>query len=197
VTDYQMYAKFFTEFLKYGDERCLDYADKERLGKPHSHAASLEGLLKFQEWVNHYYERSWFIMDGGAGASSWMLRHWYGDKVVTVDPDPGYMEMVRQCCLANGLPEGQWYGPDVQWPRVSNTFWDYGTWQRVADFPRAYNLTANKMYLDDADDRPEAAPLRRFVYDFVEALGYDTETSLHDLKDTLDEHGRWGVMLVK
>lgn len=198
MNDLELYRSYFREFNRTASQRCRDYVGGT--DEPNGQAASLEALCCFRELVLNSGVMNPLVLDAGAGASTWMLRHWFGDRVVTIDPDMAYLNEVRTVCIQAGLPsfnfclgvspsyeDGSQRGRDV----MDFTFWDYGTRHRAPLMPIAWASTRHAMYVDDCDDRPDCAPLRSFAHDLAFIDGAD----IYDVREARDSFGRWGVVI--
>jgi hypothetical protein len=151
LTRAEVYVEYFKTFWAVADERCRRYYGTEG---PSGHAAGLESLAYFAGLVIELFPDSWetvTVIDAGAGVSSAILRTYF-PNVISCDPDADYLRQVELACTEMGLTSGQWV---VGVPTVSAdaTFYDYGTSERIAMFPRFLDLTKSVIWMDDAHDR--------------------------------------------
>jgi hypothetical protein len=118
-------------------------------------------------------------------------------RVVSVDADARYLELVRQICMAHGLSGDGFVVGLENAPEADYTFYDYGEISdqgRTGHYAPAYIKTRSALYCDDTDDRPHGFPrFRRLIVDFAAAQGIVAE----DRRDACDRYGRWGVVLRK
>lgn len=183
------FRQWFTEFPKIAGGRFAGYGGYGD-GEPNGTAASWESMRIFESFIRGRGR----ILNAGAGASSWMLRRWYGERVTCLDNVPDYLHAVRATCRAHGLP-----GDDYRWgaenlPECDYCFYDYGEWMdRGSGLEACWAKTRHGMYVDDADDRECNEGWRRMVVKFAMENGIRKI----DFPDKADKWGRWGCMFLR
>jgi hypothetical protein len=190
--DDDQFALWFREMARLAPEPYRSYGGYGD-GLPNGTACSQEAIRVFASLVD---DPSAVILNAGAGASSFLLRRLF-PRVVCVDSDPGYLEIVRQICVAHGLSGEDFVVGLENAPDADFTFYDYGEITaagRLAYHRMAYRKTRRAVYYDDADDRPHGFPrFRQLLIDFAASQGLTAE----DRRDARDAYGRWGVVLRK
>jgi len=187
--DHEWYRRYFREFLNHASPRCAQfgYGKGPVTGEPTSYAAGFEALLAFAEIVD---DSDAWVLDAGAGASSFVLRRWF-PNVISTDGDPDFLDMVRRTCVAAGLSGEGFIAGIENCPEVDFTFWDYSSTERTLLFPLGLALTRREVYCDDADDRPNNAWRRDYFYKFAAAL----KLPIRDVREALDQYGRFGAVI--
>jgi hypothetical protein len=154
-------------------------------------ASSLESCIEFAKIVK---DKNALILNAGAGASSWVLRKIF-PNVICTDPDPSYLEVVKNICQIGGLnTENFTTIPSGETPlpfRVDYCYYDYGNIERMPFLQKHIEATKIALYIDDSDDRPECSEYRNFV---ITNFG---KYNLSDCREAKDQYGRWGIILKK
>lgn len=133
------------------------------------------------------------ILDCGAGASSWFLRHWFED-VTTVEPlgCEDYLEAVRMTCVENGVTHGRWILDLESAPQCDYVIYDYlHTPDRPTFLGTAWEKCREGMYIDDMHNGVYAPQVRAF------AKARDVELIERDAFYLVDGFGRWGAWMFK
>ncbi len=186
------YNKYFLLFKEHAPPEMLSwgYAD----GIPNGMASSLESIIAFSELVIKELQPGEFILNAGAGASSWMFRYLYPERVICIDPDVEYLGVVREICKIGGVDASAFVGrlEDVRLP-AAYTYWDYGNAIRYKYLSKAIEITKKAIYVDDADTRADCADFRGKVHKLAE----NKNLIIKDCMEANDEYGRWGVILTK
>ncbi len=151
---------------------------------------SVEGIMAFAHIVD---DPDASILDLGAGASSWVLRHLFAN-VVSVDSHKAYLDAVQAVCEEHGVRAENFIHGIENAPECDYTLFDYGDlddrrWMLEA----AWKRTRGAMYIDDTDTRPQNAKLRRDVLEFAKGNGIEW----FDCRYAEDQFGRWGTVLWK
>jgi len=194
----ELYVNFFQAFANVARKDHYDYVGTDR---PHGQAASFEALLAFRNCcrdagLTHVSP----ILDAGAGASSAVLRNWFGN-VTSCDPNAEYLIDVKKACaaLANfyklpHLGSGDWVPGFPQSGVFDACFYDYGAIERKPNLEQAIRMTKHIVYVDDADNRADCLEMRMFVFETLNKVeGWIPVDALC----AEDEHQRWGIMLVR
>lgn len=137
-----------------------------------------------------------YILDCGAGVSTWVLRKLFPGRVMTIDSDRHYLSRVLGVCGKAGLDVTQFSeGFGARWLHLSDcTLFDYAHMPTRANYlHRAWDYTTRLMYCDDADTRPAFRRYREAVYAFAAEVG----ATATDCEQCVDEYGRWGVLLTR
>lgn len=193
----ELYVNFFKAFAKVAHQAHVSYVGTDR---PHGQAASFEALLCFRNVardLNLTYNST--VLDAGAGASSVILRSWFG-HVITCDPNPAYVADVKRTCAALAeqyrvpdLGAGEWITgiPSIM---VDGCFYDYGTIERMPSLDKVMQMTRHVIYVDDTDRRVDCAEMRQFTLDAAHKSG---SWRADEAFCAEDEHSRWGLVLTK
>lgn len=196
----ELYVNFFQAFANVARKAHVDYVGTDR---PHGQAASFEALLAFRNCVRHAgLGFSPSILDAGAGASSAVLRNWFGQfgRVVSCDPNKDYLDDVQAACKALAefysvpyLATGGWFA-GIPSGQFDACFYDYGTIERQPTLDQVLRITSHIVYVDDADNRADCLEMRACVFSTINAHeGWIPVDALC----AEDEHNRWGIMLVR
>jgi hypothetical protein len=150
-------------------------------GEPTGMASSYESCMALYDYIKEEKETT-TILDAGAGASSWMFRKLF-KNVVSTDPDKDYLEVVKN------IVGGENYIVDIQnCPICDYVYWDYGNIQRIPMMSVGLSKCKIGMYIDDCHDNE--------VLEY--AIKLAKENNCNILKtDSLDDFGRWGIILEK
>lgn len=152
-------------------------------GEPTGMASSLESILEFAKLVK---DQDAMILNAGAGASSFVLRKIF-KNVICTDPDPIYLQVVKDICAVEGLSTENFIANSL--PECDYCYYDYGNKERIPMLAEAIVNTRIALYIDDTDTRPECKEYR----DYVQSL----KLNIRDCKEAEDEYGRWGIILQK
>lgn len=151
---------------------------------------SVEGIMAFVHIVDNPHAS---ILDLGAGASSWVLRHLF-PNVISVDSHKPYLDAVQAVCKENDIRAENFIHGIENAPQCDYTLFDYGDLEdRRAGIEAAWDRTRVAMYIDDTDTRPQNEALRRDVLEFANQKGIEW----FDCRYAEDQFGRWGTVLWK
>lgn len=188
----ETYVQYF-DYLANQSSHAHDFYGQDG---PYGWAASFESLLFFRNAVRKIPIERPLVVDAGAGASTALLRLWF-NSVVSVDPDPKYLELVELTCRHMAASKNL---PSLARSMVSARsdydalFYDYGMDQvRIDNFEPMAKKAKHIVYVDDCDFRPHAQPLRRHVLYVAQKHNWNTT----DCLDACDEYGRWGILITK
>lgn len=191
IEDYrEHYNKYFQEFnrLAVGEYADLSYGSD----KPNPTASSLESIIAYANYIIES-KQMFFILNAGAGASSFVLRKVF-DRVVCVDPNKRYLNLIKLVCKENGL-QYLGFGPinNIKPASFDHLYYDYGDIERLPYLGYAIELARKSIYIDDTDCRDECIPYRKHVIALAESM----KLKWFDCKEALDEHGRAGIIIEK
>lgn len=192
VEDYREYYNlYFKEFnrLAVGEYAGLSYGTDE----PNATSSSLESIIAYANYILKSGSAKW-LLNAGSGASSWMFRKLF-DRVVCIDPNERYNDLVELICSKNGLDSDNFYTSfDIQnrFP-FNHVFYDFGNIERLPYLGSAIDIAIISVYCDDTDCRDDCKPYREHVYDLCKAM----KLKCFDCVEALDEHGRYGVIIEK
>lgn len=184
----QAYKNYFIEFnrLAVGKYASLSYGSD----KVNDTAATLESILEFADIVRDY-DGIPIILNGGAGASSWMLRQMFKGLVTCADPHDLYREYVEYICAANNIDSDR-FEKEVPIMFSTHTFWDYGDIERIPYLGSVIDSTLHCIYIDDTSDQQEhGLPFRELVIKLCDKKGLAWRDSKRDAQ------GRGGIIILK
>lgn len=189
IEDYRdHYNNYFNEFnrLAVGEYADLSYGND----KPNPTASSLESIIAYAQYV---IDRGIApILNAGSGASSWMLRKLFPGFVIDVDPNKLYIEFVQFICSKNEIDSKNFQEGFIH-NGIYHTFYDYGDIERLPYLGAAIDITRKSIYIDDTDARDECMPYRKHVIALAESM----KLRWFDCKESLDQHGRAGIIIEK
>lgn len=189
IEDYrEYYNQYFKEFnrLAVGEYADLSYG----IDTPNGTSSSLESIIAYSNYIN---DDSPILLNAGAGASSWMFRKLF-QKVTCIDPNEHYLNFIKYIFDENKLK--YWYGFQSNFyfsHKFEHVFYDYGSIERLPFLGCAIPLATKSIYVDDSDCRDECMPYRNHVIDLCKSMGL----KWFDCKESLDVHGRAGIIIEK
>lgn len=209
VEDYrEFYNLYFKEFnrLAVGEFADLSYGKDT----PNDTASSLESVVAYANYIlkQEQGELS-YILNAGAGASSWIFRKLFADgffkmDILCCDPNEKFLKFVEHIITENGLPvddemSGFRHGMvmDLFEYQTNITFdhvyFDYGNIERLPYIGAAIDLAEKSIYVDDVDKRQCCYDYRDITIKLCEAMGL----KWFDCDEALDSYERAGIIIEK
>jgi hypothetical protein len=186
---YEKHLLYFRLFSQHAPIGMVEYVGG-RNGLPNGMASSFECLMAFKDLATTDSK----ILNAGAGASSFVLRHIF-PNIVCTDPDRDYLEAVKDICFLAGLNTDNFIAIEKQSEVLKlnsdYTLYDFGNHQRMPFLENHIKITKHALYIDDTDDRADCLEYRNFVQNNF------SQYKLTDARFACDSYGRWGIILSK
>jgi hypothetical protein len=187
----EFYNLYFKEFhrLAVGEYAHLSYGNDQ----PNDTAGSLESIVAYANYIFRSYKSGYHqILNAGAGASSWGLRAIFEahlGEVTSIDPHREYLHFVEMVCGKNLQYQDFIVGFRFDEQYFDHVYYDYGDIERLPYLGAAIDLASKSLYIDDMQDAA--------YFEIVKKLCDKQKLKIIECPESLDEHGRFGIIIEK